>query len=877
MQRRCKRFVSKLVLALATLFCSNIIWADVTGSILGIVRDKTQAIVASARVVATNVDTNFSKETASDTDGQYRILALPPGTYKVTATAAGFQQFTATAVDLKVNDQLRIDIMLEVGSVQQQISVEANAVQVEAESTQLGGTLETQRILAMPLNGRSFLDLLPLQAGVAPITSGTIPNDRPVSGMIGNPGNVSVNGQPESANAFLVNGGDVSEGKDMGAGLIPNLDSIQEFRLITNSYDAEYGKFSGAVMNAITKSGTNGFHGDGFEFLRNDKLDARNFFDPTKAELRRNQFGYAVGGPFWRNRLFWFTDYQGTRQTQGASTGLIQIPTEAEKQGQFSPSNLTGSVNGAYWAQQLASRLGYTVTNGEPYTSVFPGGMIPTRAFDPIAVNELKYFPVANVNPASGLYADSSGKGNLTNNKMGQRVDFVNQKTGNWSFYYHYDNSLNFNPLSGQAYFGQPALPGFPTSAPQRAQMFTMSNTKTFGPTMVNEARLSFFRTRIQTANPDTSTNVSLSSLGFVTGVGTLGINPSGPAGYPQSMPPLFFNNYDLGENWLNLYQANNTYMGTDSVSKIIGSHSLKIGGEFRYYQLNVRNICGPNGYFSFNGNETGSDFADFLLGAPVGYVQCSEQFLDNRSRYGGIYGQDSWKLKPNLTLNLGLRWEVAEPWSDKYGQVETYVPGAQSVKFPTAPPGLLVPGDPGVPSTVSPTQWNTFAPRVGLAYSPSSTGGFLGKLSGGPGKTSIRAAFGIYYLGQADLGNFGIIGDAPFGLYWASTAPTEFATPFQTRSTGQSQGERFPFTFPVPGSAANANLNFSQYYPMYMPNYSTQNKLTYAEHYNFSIQRELSKSTVSDSSLCRHTKPPSSGQPQSERRQCGAVPTTER
>jgi len=729
--------------------------------------------------------------------------------------------------------------------MQARVTVEANAVQVESESTQLGGTLETAQISAMPLNGRSFLDLLPLQAGVAPTTSGTIPNDRPVSGMISNPGNVSVNGQPESANQFLVNGGDVNEGKDMGAGLIPNLDSIQEFRLITNSYDAEYGKFSGAIMNAITKSGTNSIHGDAFEFLRNNDMDARSFYEPSVSELRRNQFGYAVGGPIWKNKLFWFSDYQGTRQVQGADTGLLEIPTDAEKSGVFSPSQLTGSVQGSAWAQVLSQRLGYTVTNGEPYTSVFPGGAIPARAFDPVAVNELKYFPAANLNPATGLYENNGAKATVTDNKFGERVDFVNQKTGTWAFYYHLDNTLAVNPLSGQAYMGQPALPGFPDTAPERAQMFTISNTKAFGPTMVNEAHLSVFRTRIQTAEPSASTTVSLSSLGFTTGVGTLGINPSGPAGYAQSLPPLIFNNYSIGNNWLNLYQGNTTFQFADALSKVVGSHQLKFGGEYRYYFLNVRNICGPNGYFSFNGQETGVDFADFLLGAPAGYVQCSEQFLNNRAKYGGVFVQDSWKVRPNLTVNLGLRWEIDEPWSDTEGQVETVVPGAQSKLFPTAPPGLLVPGDPGVPSTVSPTQWDTFAPRAGLAWSPDVSNGILGKILGGPNKTSIRAAYGMYYLGQADLGNFGIIGDAPFGLYWASTAPPELDTPFVTRSTGVSQGERFPFTFPIPGSPANANLNFAQYLPMYVPNYYYRNKLTYAEHYNFSIQRQLSTSTV--------------------------------
>src|SRR5713226_3863758 len=337
MQQRFRRTVYGILFSGFTLFPSCL-WADVTGSILGVVRDPSQAVIAGVRVVATNVDTNLNRETTSAADGSYRILALPAGTYKVTATASGFQQFTTTGIDVKVNDQLRVDITLEVGSVQQAVEVTANAAQVETETTQLGDVIESKKILALPLNGRSYIDLLGLQAGVAPTTAGTIGGDRPVSGTL-SAGNVSVNGQRETANAFLVNGGDVSEGRNLGAGLIPNLDSVEEFRLITNSFDAEYGKFSGAVMNAITKSGTNGFHGDVFEFVRNDKLDAANFFEPTKGELRRSQFGYAVGGPFWKNKLFWFTDYQGTREIRGVGTGLVTLPTVNQRSGAFSGSD----------------------------------------------------------------------------------------------------------------------------------------------------------------------------------------------------------------------------------------------------------------------------------------------------------------------------------------------------------------------------------------------------------------------------------------------------------------------------------------------------------------------------------------------------------
>src|SRR3989441_1146312 len=357
MQNRHSRIASSLVLVLAIISSPTALRADVTGSILGVVHDSTQGVVAGAHIVATNVQTNFKQETVSGADGSFRILALPAGVYKLTVSAPGFRTFTETGIEVKVNDQLHFDVTLNVGSVAEQVEIVANAVQVQTESTQLGDVIESKKMMALPLNGRSYLDLLGLQAGVVPVTSGTMQQDRSVSGGYSpNAGNLSVNGQRETANAFLVNGGDVSEGRNLGAGLVPNLDSVEEFRLITNSFDAEYGKFSGAVMNAITKASTNGIHGSAFEFLRNDKLDARGFFDPSKGALRRNQFGYAVGGPFWKNKLFWFTDYQGTRETRGVSSGLVQVPSLAERSGNFAgmfvdADNNPTRVNGPYWAQ----------------------------------------------------------------------------------------------------------------------------------------------------------------------------------------------------------------------------------------------------------------------------------------------------------------------------------------------------------------------------------------------------------------------------------------------------------------------------------------------------------------------------------------------
>jgi hypothetical protein len=875
MTRYSRFHVLSFLVVAAVFFLSCSLWADVTGAVSGTVRDPGQAVVPGAQVSIVNVQTNVAQQTTTAGDGSYHFLALQPGSYRITVTAPGFQSYSDSGITVQVNDQLRLDVNLRVGAIAEHVDVSASAVHVETENTQLGDVIDSKKMLNLPLNGRSYLDLLGLQAGVAPSTAGTVEgnteSNRPVSGYIKNTGNVSVNGQRETANAFLVNGGDVSEGRNLGAGLVPNLDSVQEFRLITNSFDAEYGKFSGAVMNAITKSGTNSFHGDAFEFIRNDVMDAKNFFftDQPKSELRRHQFGFTAGGPFWKNKVFWFTDYQGTREVRGAEISDVAVPSAAELGGQFDPSILSGTVDGGPgpagscppqyapcvdWPTTLTNRLGYAVTVNEPYSfagcnstaqCVFPGGVIPQAAWSPAAVGILPYIPAPN--NANGTFSDNSHRDTVTDNKLGERIDIDTQKTGNWSFYYHFDDSTVSSTLPS----GGASVPGFPAQTPTRAQEFVVSNTKAIGPTAVNEARLTFFRTATHLDNP-TGGQASLASLGFVTGPGTLGINPNGYPGYPEYVPQIYFNDFALGAPSLITFQPNNTYTASDGFSKVFGKHTIKFGGEARYLQVNERNLASQDGAFVFDGTVTGNDFADYLIGAPTGagggFTQAALQLLDSRTRYGGAYGQDTWKVTPNLTLNLGLRWEVSMPWYDTQGKIQTWVKGEQSTVFPNSPTGLVYPGDPGVPKTLAPTRYNNFGPRLGLAYSPSFTDGILGKVFGGPGKTSIRAAYGIYYTSVEDLNLFYEVADAPFGLYWTSPGSVDFAEPFRNRLDGGTDGEgqRFPFTVPTPGSPANKTLDFSVYEPMsYFPGYDIHNKLPYAEHFNLSIQRELSKSTV--------------------------------
>ncbi len=414
-----------LCLCLVVLLSTLQLRADVTGSIIGYVRDSSGAVLPKASLTVTQTSTGYTRTATTDGSGEYSILALPPGNYKLTASMAGFENGVVDNINLNVNDALKFDFALKVGNVSQTVSVDASTVQVDTSTTSMGTTITSAQILAMPLNGRSYLDLLSLQPGVAPANTNTNYNDRsPASGLYGSSGNVSTDGQPEWANAFLVNGAEVNETKNMGAGMIPDADSVAEFRLITNSFSAEFGKFTGSVMNTVTKSGTNSFHGTLFEFYRNQKLDAINYFDSTKAELKRHQYGGVLGGPIWKDRLFTFTDFQQTRQVAGVSTGVVQVLSADERNGIFSDAILNTPVQGDAWAATLQSRGGGVINGaggvcqppactptlynqlGTPTVTTDPSGaQVPARNIsayiDPVTTLTLPVIPAANQAAAS--------------------------------------------------------------------------------------------------------------------------------------------------------------------------------------------------------------------------------------------------------------------------------------------------------------------------------------------------------------------------------------------------------------------------------------------------------------------------------------------
>lgn len=398
-------------------------------------------------------------------------------------------------------------------------------------------------------------------------------------------------------------------------------------------------------------------------------------------------------------------------------------------------------------------------------------------------------------------------------------------------------------------------MPGFSALYLGRAQLGTLGDTKTFGATAVNEFRLSYMRDSNDLGQPVGGLGVSLASQGFVTGPGTFGIVPLNPRG--EGVENIVFNNFSIGTNANQLRQVNNTFQGLDNFSKVVGPHTMKFGVQFHYDQINTNPIAQFNGNFLFTGSETGSDFADFLLGLPSQYNQSQLQAFYGRSKYWGLYGQDSWRLRSNLTLNYGLRWDRIEPWYEKNNGISTFEPGKQSVVFPGAPAGILFPGDPGVPRTLAPPGNLDFAPRIGVAYSPQAKGDtILGKILGGAGKTSIRAGFGLYYTAIEALSVGILAGNAPFGITYSSPAPPLFATPFITASTGQDQGQPFPVglaTGTASSSKPNSNINWSQYQPVSgIPGYASTNRIPYVDQEMFSIQRQLGANTVLSASYVR-------------------------
>ncbi|HVB86667.1 MAG TPA: TonB-dependent receptor [Candidatus Dormibacteraeota bacterium] len=840
--------------AVAVLLCASLsLWAAANGSLSGTVHDPSGAVVPGASVSLVNTALKTRYKTTSDAQGFYTFPTLPVGSYDLTVKSTGFQTQEKTGLAIDTDSALTVNIALQLGEGSQTITVAANAATTEAQvdtvSTHLGEVVTGQQMRALPLNGRSYTDLLPIQPGVVPVTT-LQPNSVIMAGVTGtidpsgdlNPGNLSIDGQRESANGFLVNGIDVQEHMNGGTSIVPNLDSIDEFRVLTNNFDPQYGNYNGGMVTVITKSGSDKFHGDAFEFLRNTALDARGYFDPNRPAFRQNQFGGTLGGPVVRGKVYFFTDYQGTRTNQGIETGLITVPSVQERLGNLGAGALTGSVSGSYLASVLSQRLGYTVTAREPYSQVFPGGNIPQSAWSAPAINLLQYIPSPNI--GTNQFSTSAYPETVRDDKGSARIDAA-IPWGELTAYYFVDDYSLDNPYPGQQ--GGASIPGFDALTFGRAQLFSLGDAKMFGADTVNEFHVGLLRNSNVVGQPRGGLGVSLASQGFVTGTGTPGIVVQAPQ--YEGVENITFPTFTMGVPVTNVVQMNNTLYLSDNVSRVFGTHTLNFGAEFHADQVNERPNATFNGTFNISGTETGSAFADFLIGVPSNFTQSSGQPFYLRNRYAGLFAQDSWRARSDLTLNFGLRWDYIMPFWEKYNQLQTIIPGRQSILYPNAPPGLVVPGDPGIPSTISPSKPDNFAPRIGLAYAPSFESGILEKLFGNGGKSSIRASYGIFYTAFPGLSAGIMYAVPPFGYNYLSPQPPLFATPFINANDGAQNIDPFPLTFPahnVSPKNPDTSFNFANAIPISAdPYFYYRNTVPYTENYMLSYERQITPSLL--------------------------------
>jgi len=842
------RWGTWLVVALGFVLLALAATAQETTALSGTVTDVSGAVIPGAHVTANLAGGGRKAETVSDAEGAFRFPSLAIGEYVVAASAQGFASTEQTVT--AGTQAVEVRIALNVGQTSETVAVNASSTALATSDTSTGGTLDAKQMQAVPLNGRSFTDALAVEPGVTPASSSQA-NAIVMSGVASTPpsgeldaGTLSIGGQRETANSFRVNGADAQEDVNMGVAIVPVLDSIAELNVVTGNDAPEYGTASGGQIAVVTKTGTNEWHGSGFEFLRNTNLDARNYFSQERAGFHQNQFGTTVGGPVRKDRLFVFGDYQGTRVAEGIDTGLISVPTAAERSGDFSASGgaLTGAVSGPYLAGLLSQRLGYNVTAGEPYYAtgcgnssqcVFPDARIPQSVWSGAARKLLEYVPVANA--GAGTFSTSAAEQQIRDDKGALRMDW-NTRMGSVAGYYFFDDYRVDDPYpTGE---GGANVPGFDALNFGRAQLLALSDTKTIGANTVNLARVSYMRNAANVGVPQGGVGPTLASQGF-EGIAVQDAKIEG-------VENTIFNDFTMGVDTTALFQAENIVEGSDDFSHVVGGHNLKFGADVHGDQINNHPDVYFNGSFAFTGSETGLDFADFLLGVDSNFTQGDAQHFYNRNLLVGAYAQDSWQARPGLTLNYGLRWDRLPPWYEKFNQLQTLVPGEQSVVFPNAPAGIVFPGDPGVPRTLAATQYTDFGPRVGVAWSPAWLGA---------GKTSLRASWGQFYTPVEGLSPAVMSGNPPYGITYTSAVPTLFDRPWTAASDGaglDNHGQpRFPLAR-VPYGASRTHpvgsVNWAEFEPFTgIPAVAPGNVTPYAEDYMVSMERELGRGTVFD------------------------------
>jgi hypothetical protein len=880
--RSCCSFLTML-LAVGLSVGSTLMLAQGTGGrILGRVADPSGAVLAGVKVTLTNEANGVSSESLTNSGGDYGFPQVPVGTYRMEFDLAGFKTNLQRGVNVDLNQVVTVNSVLQIGATKETVEVSSEAPLVDTTSTQLGAIMDSRQVSNLPLNSRDTYQLLQLQPGVM----STVGSSNSLVYGSDSPGAVSVNGGRGRSNNFSVNGGDAN---DLFANLPtvqPSPDSIDEFRVITNTFDAEYGRNSGSVVNVVTKSGTNDLHGSAYEFFRNKVLNANEYcltaaegLNCDKPQFNQNQFGGTFGGPIKKDRTFFFASYEGRRIRQGIPSPAVTVPTSTETP---SPTNLlNGQIVGSFGeldgtlansalltnrpgcvaATNAIGGNGGAMTDGTPYANIFPaGGQIPLACMDPTAVDLLQFVPQA---PNGGSLISTVPSEAVRGDQFTFKFDHRINDKQNLSAYYYFQDDRTHNPFANFELAGAD-LPGFGDIVAERFQMWNITHTWTINNTTVNEFRFNYNREGQETfqhpANTELVQNACPPAPAWLTAVtgpppcfygdgstdpnGSLyGIHPSlGPN--REGLPFIGISGgFSIGNDFEGeLPQTGNSFQWADSLTKIRGNHTLKFGVDLRRQQFNQFYYFNVNGEFDYYGGgqndlEAGDLFGNYMLGLPDTYGQGSAQSEAIRNTGFYLYAQDSWKIRPNLTLNYGLRWELNTPLADASQHVETFRPGQSSTVYPCGGPntdctsqdpiGLVVPGDNGVPPGMTQTYYKAFAPRIGIAWSP-----------GNSGKTSIRAGWGLFYnpIEQLVLAQFGA--EPPFGGS-TTLSETQFNLPFLGQDTTPYSNPFNGVITPKRGTAQDWGLFepidlFGDFQPHMRSQYSAQ--------YNLTIQRELTK-----------------------------------
>jgi hypothetical protein len=831
--------------AILFLMASQSVKADnVYATIKGVVTDQTGAVVSGAQMTATNTATGIVYTTKTRETGSYEFLQLPVGTYTVSVSKQGFKGVKSVGISLVVNQIYELPVKLAVGAASETVEVRANAVQVETTDIQQKTVIESQTIVDLPLLGRNFVQLSQLAPGVM------ASSDRFGS-------NYATNGSQTQQSNYLINGTDSNDIALNTPGFIPSPDAIQEFNLITSTINPEYGRNSGGILNAVIKSGTNKWHGSAFDFYRDTFLNARNFFTagPQQPIFHQNQFGGTVGGPVVKDHTFFFLSYQGTYNAVATPT-LTTVFSPAQRSGIFSgiaglpTSGLCTALGGTTpcSAVPLVGEDSLTHPALTPYGALFPTGHIPAVDFNAISKGLMnKFVPLPNA--SSNGFSFSPVNTNKTDQGIAKIDHSFNANNQIWGiFAENYNRGTQGLPFTGAN------LPGFGTFSTANTKEITVAYTHTFNNSTLNELRLAFHRLNFmavepaQLADPSTFgfTNIKVQNpqaaqlpVIALTGLFTLGFSTNGPQ-------PRIDTNYQL----------------TDNFTKIVGKHSLKFGFDVRRFQVDNPFFNSVDGSFGFGGNggfSTGDPGADFLLGTPDSYSQGSGAVINARAYEYYAYGQDQWKIKNNLTLTLGAGYEIDTPYSNtQYSgkAFNCFRPGAQSTVFPTAPAGLLFPGDGGFPGSEGCTNSGTkikyghLGPRFGFAYAP----GWGGRITNGSSqKTSIRGGFGVYFNRYEEETALQNLGAPPFGITSAGAGDVGFSPGFANPWVdvcGAPCGNvlppgfpanKFPFIPPAPG----APVDFTFFESMSINTNSPSLSTPYSMNFNLNIEREFPGRTV--------------------------------